>query len=157
MLEKIFEVSEENQTEKLRNKILKSSDYKKLSVYPPLKSVFDEFYDRSVLETDDGDTLVSKKEALPYTIPAAEKLKANDYLALNALNYFEAKKDPAAYSGIIDILAGKLSVDLKFPDTVVNGSVAFIGIALFDQSIYHIDHFGNNLGGKRMLHLGADI
>ena len=75
MFEKIFEVSEEKETEKLRDKIRKSSDYKKLSVYPPLRSVFDEYYDDSVLEADDTETLELKMQAVKYVLPAAEKLQ----------------------------------------------------------------------------------
>ncbi len=65
------------------------------------------------LGTEDAVELIPVIEAYVQTgrtddaLPAAEKLKANDYLALNAVNYFEAKEDSAAYSGIIDVLAGK--------------------------------------------------
>ena len=75
MLEKLFDVSEYTDADKLREKMIKSSDYKKLSVYPPLKSVFDDCYDRSVLEADDIDVLKGKMEALHCIMPAAEKLQ----------------------------------------------------------------------------------
>lgn len=75
MFEKLFDASEYTDSDKLRDKIQKSSDYKKLSVYPPLKGVFEEYYDRAVLEADDIDTLSAKQEALRYVMPAAEKLQ----------------------------------------------------------------------------------
>ena len=65
------------------------------------------------LSTEDAVELIPVIEAYVQTgrtedaLPAAEKLKANDYMALNAVNYFEAKEDSAAYSGIIDVLTGK--------------------------------------------------
>ena len=75
MLEKIFDVSERTEEDKLRDKIQKSSDYKKLSVYPPLKNVFDEHYSRLVLEDDDINTLNAKMQAIRFVLPAAEKLQ----------------------------------------------------------------------------------
>ena len=75
MLEKLFDGAEHSEAEKMRERIKKSSDYKKLSVYPPLKSVFEEYYDSSVLEADDIDALSAKQEALHYVLPAAKKLQ----------------------------------------------------------------------------------
>ena len=75
MLEKIFGISEITETEKLRDIMLKTADYKKLSVYPPLRSIFNEYYERSVLEADDIEVLRDKMQALHYVLPAAEKLQ----------------------------------------------------------------------------------
>ncbi len=65
------------------------------------------------LTTEDPVELIPVIEAYTQTgrtedaISAAEKLKEDDYMTLNAVKYFEAKEDTEAYSDIIDCLTGK--------------------------------------------------
>ncbi len=65
------------------------------------------------LTTEDPVELIPVIEAYVKTgrtedaLPAAEKLKGNDYMALMAVNYFEAKEDSASYGEIIDLISDK--------------------------------------------------
>lgn len=49
-------------------------------------------------------------------LTAVEKIKSDDYMAMNVRNYFEAKED-SAYNGIIDALSGKNTEEETPADT----------------------------------------
>ena len=51
---------------------------------------------------------------------------------------------------VIQVLVGQLPILLELAGAEVNGSVLLIGIALVDQSLYHLHHAADLLGGQGM-------